>query len=458
MRQFMKTCLLALVLVIGLTSLANAQNGKPKQRDPYSEWKFGQVNYRDPPREYETIRMHHGNVMVEKQLLTDAPDTAKAALERLDRQWRQALEALPRSSHSYLRKVGLFLMYGPKAKHGGNTTGAIYTPRGNPTHFKELDPLWDNSVTIYSAERFAADPESYSLTLLVHEFAHAYHHSQQWTSDCPNVYQAWARASESGLYRNLVDDRGAKVQEGHAIMNPSEYFAVLSNTYFVGNWNEPFNRKELKTYDPAGYAMIEKMWGVTDGKEKPATVDTVTKAPAKVHANASQLTLSSLAKLLGKNINSKELQAFRDSMGTGPTAWKSTKDGAGWYSEISSNGLKLEFQSTSQLQAIWLLPTGDQWLDRNQRFAVKEYRGELPLGLSFDDTRADVERKLVGSTREGLGGGYYRVRVSFVLDAQVIMRGDRQRDTISTIVIRRPLAPLDLGNATTWQSRTEKFK
>ena len=31
--------------------------------------------------------------------------------------------------------------------------------------------------------------------------------------------------------------------------------------YFAGCNFQPFNRKELKAYDPVGYAMIEKMWG-----------------------------------------------------------------------------------------------------------------------------------------------------------------------------------------------------
>lgn len=39
-----------------------------------------------------------------------------------------------------------------------------------------------------------------------------------------------------------------------------EYFAELSCMYFVGCNYQPFNRKQLKDYDPVGYAMIQQMW------------------------------------------------------------------------------------------------------------------------------------------------------------------------------------------------------
>jgi hypothetical protein len=36
--------------------------------------------------------------------------------------------------------------------------------------------------------------------------------------------------------------------------------------YFVGCNYQPFTRAELKTYDPVGYALVEKMWGVKKGR------------------------------------------------------------------------------------------------------------------------------------------------------------------------------------------------
>jgi hypothetical protein len=33
--------------------------------------------------------------------------------------------------------------------------------------------------------------------------------------------------------------------------------------YFVGCNYHPLNREELKVYDPAGFAVIEKMWELT---------------------------------------------------------------------------------------------------------------------------------------------------------------------------------------------------
>jgi len=43
--------------------------------------------------------------------------------------------------------------------------------------------------------------------------------------------------------------------------------------YFAGSNYKPFNRAELKPYDPTGYAMFERFWRVGEGSSA--------KAPAK---------------------------------------------------------------------------------------------------------------------------------------------------------------------------------
>jgi len=218
------------------------------------------VNYSEPPREYEAVPLNGWTIQVERQLLSDAPDLAKQALGRLERKLGEAFAALPESSHDNLKKLQVFLMYGPKAKGGGRDNGLEYFQKNAPASYKSLDPRWGSSVVIYSAENYVWISEFWALKALVHEFAHA-HQLEQWPEDQPDIYQAWEKAMSRGLYRNVRDDQGKTLDKAWATVNQLEYFAELSCMYFVGCNYHPFNRKELKTYDPAGYATIKKMWG-----------------------------------------------------------------------------------------------------------------------------------------------------------------------------------------------------
>ncbi|MFT3883249.1 MAG: hypothetical protein QM703_26800 [Gemmatales bacterium] len=101
----------------------------------------------------------------------------------------------------------------------------------------------------------------WAIKALVHELAHA-HHLEQWPEDQPDILQAWNKAMKAGLYHGVKDDEGKKVAKAYAAVNQLEYFAELSSMYFVGCNYQPFSRKELAVYDPVGYAMIEKMWGL----------------------------------------------------------------------------------------------------------------------------------------------------------------------------------------------------
>ncbi len=219
------------------------------------------VDFRKPPREYVTTHAGKWTVMVEKQLHADTPALAKQALARLTKKLGEAMKALPEPSHAKLQKLRIFLMYGPKAKGGGHDEGLDYIQKNEPAHYKQLDPRWASGVVIYSAENYVQISEFWAIKALVHEFAHA-HHLEQWPEDQPDILRAWQNAMKRRLYHGVKDDQGKTVAKAYAATNQLEYFAELSCVYFVGCNYQPFNRKELKAYDPVGYAMIEKMWGL----------------------------------------------------------------------------------------------------------------------------------------------------------------------------------------------------
>lgn len=234
---------------------------EPKGSPPPAK---SEVNFRNPPREYEFTRAGDWSVMVEKQLRTDAPEVYEKAIARLKEKLGAAMAVLPKSSHRTLEKVQLILMYGPKANGGGRDGGLGYV-RKNPPEIDEFDPRWKSGIIVYCAEYYTQVSDFSALNLLVHELSHAYH-LEQWADDQEDILRAWKNAMKHGLYRGVKDEKGKTVAKAWAAINQLEYFAELSCMYFVGCNYHPFDRKGLKAYDPVGYAMIEKVWDVAPKK------------------------------------------------------------------------------------------------------------------------------------------------------------------------------------------------
>lgn len=96
---------------------------------------------------------------------------------------------------------------------------------------------------------------------LLHEYAHA------WEFNVPAMTQlikpAFEHALKSGLYQSVAYIGQPSPRPAYALENEKEYFAELTEAYFGRNDFFPFTRDELRTYDPTGYAMIERVWGVS---------------------------------------------------------------------------------------------------------------------------------------------------------------------------------------------------
>jgi hypothetical protein len=266
-RRSLSLLLISSALVAG-APFASADDKTPPPQQP--------VNYNKPARQYEKADAGDWTVLVEKQLLSEAPDVADKALARLKEKLPQAMDALPEASHAKLKKLKFFLLYGPKAKGGGRDNGLEYFQKHAPEKHDNLDPRWGGSIVVYCAENYTQISDFWALKALVHEMSHAYH-LEQWPEDQKDIYDAWKNAMKQGLYHDVKDDQGMKLDKAYAATNQLEYFAELSCMYFVGCNYQPFNRKELKEYDPVGYAMIEKMWRVkpekADAKPKDESKD-----------------------------------------------------------------------------------------------------------------------------------------------------------------------------------------
>lgn len=222
------------------------------------------VNYCFPVRSYEKMNLNGWKVYVEQPLIEVDPQLATQALARLEHKLNDAMDVLPVAAHKDFRRLDFYLMAGPQSVNGGRNSGLAYFRQNAPDYQKELDTRWRNCVVIYSAKNYVDLSELWSIKALVHELSHA-HHLLHYPENKPDeLYDSWENAMRRGLYHNVQDDQGHNLEKAWACTNQLEYFAELSCMYFVGCNYYPFNRQQLKSYDPDGYAVIEQMWQVRD--------------------------------------------------------------------------------------------------------------------------------------------------------------------------------------------------
>lgn len=223
------------------------------------------VDFNHPPREYVSREAQGWDVFIEKELADQEPERAKAALGRLDAKLGEIVKVLPESALPDLRKVKIFIMHGQHAKNGGRSSGLEYFRQESPKHYEWLDPRMASSIVIYDAENYLRLTDHWALKALMHEMGHA-HHLEHWPEERADIYDAWKAAIDGGLYQTVREEDKDAFNPNYAAQNHLEYFAELSATYFTGNNYFPRDRAALKDYDPAGYKLIEQLWGISEGK------------------------------------------------------------------------------------------------------------------------------------------------------------------------------------------------
>lgn len=98
--------------------------------------------------------------------------------------------------------------------------------------------------------------------MLFHELAHALHwRLAKLDGEIDAAYgQAMRDKRYDAVGRNTV--AGGKTVRAYAASNSHEYFAELSEAYFAVNDFYPYTRAQLQAHDPAGMAMVAKVWSL----------------------------------------------------------------------------------------------------------------------------------------------------------------------------------------------------
>lgn len=243
---------LATVAAAFLIACAGAQAAPQPSFEPNS---VQTVDFASPQRAYTRLAGPL-EIYVEAALASDAKAHA-AATRKLPEELEAVIAALPPHARGHMRALKYFLMWGPRSPQGGLKGGLRYVGAGSRNPL--WDSRWERGIVVYSADNLVAMTSAQTRRALAHEMAHSWHLTQ-WPSREPGIYSAWEAAAARGLYQNIKDDKGRDVASAYAVKNQAEYFAELSAAYFVGLHYEPFDRNRLRTYDPAGYRMVEKFW------------------------------------------------------------------------------------------------------------------------------------------------------------------------------------------------------
>jgi hypothetical protein len=221
-------------------------------------------NFAVPGRKYRELTRGRWTMSIEESLLDDEVALADKASKRLAANLDKIIEILPARSHEVVKSTKLFIMHGEQGPDGGRDSGLEYFTDKQSDVVRSLDPRWRHAMVIYSAKNYCDLSDLWAMKATLHEMAHSYHASK-WPQDQPEIEEAWRNAVAKGLYRQVRDsESGAMVDAAYAIMNGPEYFAELSACYFFRINYPPGDRTGLKTYDPEGYEMIRKMWGVAE--------------------------------------------------------------------------------------------------------------------------------------------------------------------------------------------------
>lgn len=204
-------------------------------------------------RAYSPVPGYSLNIVAEQKLIESDPKQLEQAIGKLEQATATALKTLPWDVQKQFAGVRYFFFVGEESRTGGRKGGQWYFRKGNNT-----SPRFDDSVVIRSVSDYLKHySEDRAAQTAFHELSHAYYY-YHWRKIYRNLKAAYENAQAHKLYLNVKSNNGRHLKQAYAMTNAREYFAELAKIYHLGNYYYPFNRDELRDYDPLGYQMIEK--------------------------------------------------------------------------------------------------------------------------------------------------------------------------------------------------------
>ncbi len=217
----------------------------------------------EPAKNYEERAKHGFTVRVSPALLEE-PDLADETLRVLDQQVFDMVRRLPEDAVEKLRRdIPIWV----ELEDSRLRAAMCYHVSAGWLAANGYNPEKARSVEVSNARAFVAHTLDQP-SMVLHEFAHAWHHNfTEDGYDNARIAEAHEAAQDSGKYDEVLHISG-RTQRHYGLTSPMEHFAELSEAYFGVNDFEPFVRGQLQHFDPEGYALIEEKWGLAEPSEE----------------------------------------------------------------------------------------------------------------------------------------------------------------------------------------------
>ena len=199
--------------------------------------------------EYEELKIGGWTVLVSSEY-ESRPSERKRAVAELTRQISHINSNVPHSALTKIIRTKIWLEFTPRT----NAAGQFHVSR-NWLRDNGYNPAKEYGVEMnYNMVRW----KRWQPMIVLHELSHAYHH-RVLRLNYRLIKRAFAQAAASGKYENVRRNDGSR-RRAYSMTNHEEYFAELTEAYFGENDDQPFNRRELKEFDPVGFEMVVTAW------------------------------------------------------------------------------------------------------------------------------------------------------------------------------------------------------
>ena len=234
----MKILQIAAASALAATSLASAENS-PKT-----------VRIDHEIREIEGWKVH-----VDASLLSgEHKQTGDLALRILGERLHQIALRLPAEPVARMKEVPIYL---DRDHPLGN---AHYHPEADWLEKHGYDPAMGKAVQFTRAAsliREASRPDSSSVVL--HELAHAYH-DRVLGFDHPGILAGYKAFCDSRKFDRVPHVSGP-LRAHYGLTDHKEFFAEMTETFFVGNDYWPFTHRMLYDEHRPSYELLASVWG-----------------------------------------------------------------------------------------------------------------------------------------------------------------------------------------------------
>ena len=205
-----------------------------------------------PTNRYTKVKLSDFTVFVSPDAEAN-PKLLQPTLALLAFRLRQLKQEVPATAYVRLKEVAFWIeVNDPK------NAAAAYHPSANWLKENGYNVDMAQCVEIGNMSNFLKW-QHIQPSMVLHELAHSYHF--RVVGESPDIVAAYKNAVDSHIYDSVPFVTGGR-RKAYALTNEYEYFAECSEAYFGRNDFYPFVRTEFKTFDPQGYAAIEKAWGI----------------------------------------------------------------------------------------------------------------------------------------------------------------------------------------------------